>query len=375
MDFEFRLPPKIVFGWGKLDTIGSEAGALGRKAMLITGKGSMAKYGVLERAKNQLRKAGVATLDFSGVEEDPCLETVDRLTAEIQRNKCDLVIGIGGGSCLDAAKASSGMATQTQGEKVRDYLDFSAKKLDRPGIFFIAVPATAGTGTEVTKNSVLKDVDRNIKISLRSQYLIPTLAIVDPELTLTVPPAVTAPTGMDALTHAVEAYVSLGSEPVSDVLAEKAIHLIGEYLPQVYKNGKDKTGRIQMMLASLLAGMAFANAGLGASHALSHPVGARFKVPHGVANALLLPAVLEFNRKACPEKMKNIARLLNNRNAAQAVRKLNRVLNLPEGLSDYGIKETDIPGMTDDTKLSGAVKSNPRQANPDDLAWILKKSL
>ncbi len=369
--YEFRLPEKIIFGAGSLKMIGEEAKILGRKALLVVGKRAIKKAGILKRATEFLEKSGVEVCLYEGVETDPSLETVDRGTVLAGEKGCRLVIGLGGGSVLDVAKAIAGMVNQEG--SIEEYHE--GKEICRPGLPFIAIPTTSGTGTEVTRNAVLINKKKGIKKSIRSPYLLPRLALVDAELTLSLPPAITAASGLDALTHAIESYVSLAAQPQTDALAIYAVKLIGVNLIRAFHEGDNLKVRENMAMGSLLGGMSFANARLGAVHALVHPLGAKFGISHGIACGLLLPYVMEFNLRVRAEKYGEIAEALGERRdagrAIDVVRNLLKEMKMPQRLRDVGVGKDAIPGLVEDTKDSGSLKANPRPADEDDLRNIL----
>lgn len=379
--FEFSLPTKIIFGWGSLEKLGKEASNLGSKAILITGRKSLKEAGILDNVIKDLDEHEVRLILFSDVEVDPSIETIDKAVSVAKKEGCNLVIGIGGGSVLDTAKSVSGLINEN-GE-VKEYL--AGKEIQNDTAPFIAVPTTAGTGSEVTKNAVITDKERRIKISFRSFKLIPKIALVDPSLTVTMPKKLTSASGMDALSHAIEAYLSKNSNEITDSLAATSIRLIGENLLGAFNEGSNKEYRENMMFASVLAGMAFANAGLGLVHALSHPLGPRFNIPHGVACALMLPYVMEFNILGRLGKISEIASLLGenveNRMdtshiiAIEKVRSLVQQVGLPTKLTQIGFTKKNIESIVEDTKFSGSLRFNPRTVTPQDIENILKKAL
>lgn len=376
--YEFVIPPKLIFGNGTIEEAPKEVSLLGRKCLLVTGKEAMRKTNVTNRLLNGLNKEGIETILFDGVEEDPSYETVMEGLKLAKEKGCVILIGLGGGSALDCAKAIAGVFN----EQFSSLEEFEAgRPITKAGLPFIAIPTTSGSGSEVTKNSVLTNKKRKIKKSLRSPYFVASVAIIDPSLTLTLTPKLTAACGMDALTHAVEAYVSTGASPYTDALALKAIELIGKNLKRAYNYSDDLTARSNMSWASLLAGMAFSNAGLGAVHALAHPVGIRHNISHGLANAVLLPYVMEFNLSCCQEKFTKIALALAEdtkpepEKAIAAVNELRRDLNIPDKLSELGIEESDLKIMVEDTKESASIKTNPYPTTDEDLWEILKNAL
>ena len=378
---DFFIPSGVIYGPGSLARIGDEAEGLGRKALVVAGGGSLRRSGALGRIVEALRGRGLETVLFEGVEADPSVETVDRGTAEAVGAGCDMVVAAGGGSVIDAGKAIAGIAAN--GGSARDYLE--GKEIARIPFPCIAIPTTAGTGSEVTKNSVITDRQRGCKRSIRHRRLIPSVAIVDPELTFSLPPAVTAATGMDALAQLIEPYVSKRSTPLTDALALYGIELAGRSLARAVRDGSDPGARADMSLASLLGGMALANAGLGAAHALSHPLGARFRIPHGCGCAILLPRVMEFNLPAAAERYSRVAAALGSdvrgltildaaRRAIERVRSLCAEIGIPPGLSRFGVREADLSSIAREARGS-SLDGNPAAAGEAELIGILWKSL
>ena len=381
--FELRFPTKIVFGQNAVDQVGEEARGYGDRAFLVTGRSAMRKAGITDKIVDLLKAAGIKEIHlYEQVEHDPSTETVDLGAKLARESRADAVIGIGGGSALDAAKAIACMV-KNEGTAV-EYQ--SGREIEQPGIPFIALPTTAGTGAEVTPNAVLTNKKKEIKQSVRSPHMIAKVAIVDPLLTITMPPSVTAATGMDALTQAIEAYVTLASNPVSDTLALRAVRLISHNLVSAFTDGNDVEAREGMALGSMMTAMAFANAKLGAVHGLAHPIGALFDVPHGVACALLLPYVMEYNLSAKVARYAQIAKAMGQntsearskkdaaRMAADAIRTMLSQLQLPQHLRDVGIFQYDIitiAGAAGGSSLS----NNPRPTTPASLQEILSVAL
>ena len=378
---EFFIPPGVIYGPGALARLGEEAGRLGRKALLVAGRGSLRRGGALERIERLLGAAGVETVLFEGVEGDPSAETVDRGVAAALDGACDLVVAAGGGSAIDAGKAIAGIATN--GGSTYDYLE--GKEIRLPPLPFVAVPTTAGTGAEVTKNAVITDRRRGRKQSIRHRFLVPSAAVVDPELPFSLPPAPTAATGMDALAQLVEPYVSRRSTPLTDTLALRGIQLTGSCLARAVRDGGDAEARAGMSFAALLSGMALANAGLGAAHALSHPLGVRFNVPHGCACAILLPRVMAFNLPAAAQRYADVAAALGEevrglavedaaRRAVERVRRLAAEIGIPPGLSAFGVREKDFAAIAREARGS-SLEGNPVAADEGALVRILRAAL
>jgi alcohol dehydrogenase class IV len=371
---EFRLPEVMYFGWGAVEQLGAEAARLGKRALLVTGRGSMKRLGIEDRVMKLLTDAGLEVASFSGVESDPRSATIDRGARVAREERCDLVVGLGGGSPMDTARAVAAMAV-LEGS-ILDYVH--GKAIDRPGLPLINIATTSGTASEITSVSVVLDEERQLKMGLKSPFWFARVAITDPELTLGMPPALTAATGLDALTHAVESYLSTGATPPSEALSLHAVGLIGEHLRAACRDGSDRAARQGMAMASMLAGMAFANSGLGLVHGLVHPLGARYPVPHGAGCGRLLPYVLRFNLPAAKQKLAEVARALTGNaaatpdDAAMAVEALLRDVGVPCGLADIGIRGEDMDGLAKDGLVAGAVRTNPRQPTEAEALAILE---
>jgi alcohol dehydrogenase class IV len=371
---EFRLPEVMYFGWGAVEQLGAEAARLGKRALLVTGRGSMKRLGIEDRVVKLLTDAGLEVASFSGVESDPRSATIDRGARAAREERCDLVVGLGGGSPMDTARAVAAMAVLDG--SILDYLH--GKAIGRPGLPLINIATTSGTASEITPVSVVLDEERRLKMGLKSPFWFARVAITDPELTLGMPPDLTAATGLDALTHAVESYLSTGATPPSEGLALRAVRLVGENLRAACRDGSDRAARQGMAMASMLAGMAFANSGLGLVHGLVHSIGARYGVPHGAACGRLLPYVLRFNLLAAKGKLAEVAQALTGNaaatpdDAAAAVEALLRDVGVPCGLADIGIRGEDMDGLAKDGLVAGAVRTNPRQPTEADALAILE---
>lgn len=369
--FTLMYPPKIIFGRGVAGKLGKEASLLGEKALLVTGQKAMRQTGVLDKITDKLSSEKVIPILFDQVEHDPSLDTVKKGIEKAKKEKVSLVIGLGGGSAIDVAKAIACLAPK-EGE-VEEY--HAGKPINEPGLPFIAVPTTAGTGAEITNNSVLTNKEKRIKKSIRSPFMIAKVALIDPELTLSCPPSLTAHTGMDALTQAIESFITKVSNPVTDTLALQAIEILFFNLPLAVTKGENIEIREKVALGSMLSAMAFSNSGLGAVHGLAHPLGAHYGIPHGLACANLLPWVLEINLGVCQEKMKKIAQKIGLKNAEDvpdAIKKLLSELNIPPRLKKWKIKEEDIPILVKESRGSSMSK-NPKDLSDNELADILRK--
>ncbi len=380
---EFYAPGKIIFGPGSLSQIGIEAKRLGDKALVVLGKGSMRKSGTLDRLTNLLKEDKVEYIIYENIPSDPSVELVDKGVSLARKEKCNVVIALGGGSVLDAGKAISAMVTNEG--SVADYqeIEGKGKKFQHKTIPFIAIPTTSGTGSEATKNSVITNTELGLKKSIRDPWLIPEVALVDPELTLSLPPHITAICGGDALTQCIEPYLGKKSQEITDALALHAIELIGRSLVRAVKEGNNLEARKDMAMAALLSGLCLSNSGLGAAHALSHPLGVHYKIPHGLSCAVLLPYVMEFNLPVVTKKLTKIAQaleedasLLSETEAAQrVVEKIKEMFSqagIKENLSEWGIKEEDFLQLAKESK-GGSLNNNPRETSEADLIELLYK--
>ncbi|OGB94744.1 MAG: hypothetical protein A2Z31_09270 [candidate division NC10 bacterium RBG_16_65_8] len=383
---EFQCPAKIITGDGSADALGGQALALGAtRVVVVTDKILREKTDCVANAAASLKAAGIVVEVFDDVEPDPMVGTARRSAEFARRFTPNGVVGLGGGSPLDIAKATAAVLAN---EAPLDQM-WGVGNIPKPALPMILLPTTAGTGSEVTPNCVLTDVKpdgSHTKKGIVSPHILARTAIVDPLLTVTAPPSVTAASGMDALTHAIETYVSKSAQPITLPLALEAIRLIGKYLRRAVANGSDLEARRNMASASMLAGLAFANGFLGGVHAIAMAMGGQFNVAHGVANALMLPYVMEFNEMAATEKFTRIAEALgeslegiSEREAAHratlAVHQLVLDVGLPHGLADVKISEDRIPGLAEESfGNQRLLKNNPRSATVQDLTRILESA-
>jgi len=371
---EFRLPGVIHFGCGAVEKLGDEAARLGRRALLVTGRSSMKRTGIADRVRKLLSDSRVDALLFDQVEGDPSGTTIDRGAQLAREEGCDLVIGLGGGSPMDAARAIAAMAI-LEGSII-DYV--RGKPIELSSLPLINIATTAGTASEITPVSVVLDEERQLKVGIKSASWFARVAITDPDLTMTMPPELTAATGLDALTHAVESYLSTGATPPSESLALRSIALIGSNLRTAVADGNNRPARKAMAMASMVAGMAFANSSLGLVHGLVHPIGARFSVPHGIACGRLLASVLRFNTTAVPDKIALVGAALTGKSvekpeeAISAVEVLVREVGVPLGIGDLHITDAQMPVLAKDGLVSGSVKTNPRPVSEDDARAVLE---
>ena len=373
---EFRLPGVTLFGWGAVERVGQEAARLGKRAMLVTGRSAMKRTGTADRVTKLLVDAGMSVVAYDQIKSDPGSRTIDRAAQVARSESCDVILGLGGGSSMDAARAIAAMAVSK--DSILDHV--RGKPIERPGLPLINVATTSGTASEITAVAVVTDEERELKMGVKSPHWFARVAITDPELTVTMPPEVTAATGLDALTHAVESYLSTGATAPSEGLALRAIELVGAHLREAFKDGGNRAAREGMSLASMTAGMAFANSGLGLVHGLVHPIGARLGVSHGAACGRMLPHVLRYNQPAASEKLARVGQALTCRanatadDAIEAVEALLRDLNVPSGLGDVTMSEEQMAGLARDGLLAGAVRTNPRPVTEQDALEVLQRA-
>ena len=385
MKFEFASPVKIIFGAGALREAGAIAKAFGRRALVVTGRDAKRAESLLKI----LHAAGVSAAAFSVVGE-PELSTVEHGTAVAKKENCELVIGFGGGSALDAAKAIAAMLAN--GGELLDYVEIIGRgqALTRPSVPFIAIPTTAGTGTEVTRNAVLASPDHKVKVSLRSPLMLAKVALVDPELTYDLPSALTASTGLDALTQLIEPFVCLRANPMTDGLCVEGLRRAARSLRVAFDQGQNKPAREDMAVASLFGGLALANAGLGAVHGFAGPMGGMFPAaPHGAICAALLPHMMSANIRALRQRAPDngalrrydeVARLLAGDVPATAddgvkwIRQLVADLKIPR-LGTYGIKSEHVAELVKKAMQASSMKANPVALTPEELAETLRPAL
>jgi alcohol dehydrogenase len=376
--FSFTGAKKIVFGSGSLLTLASHVKEHHARNPLVVIDKNLAKTDLLEKVANVLIPSGIKFTVYEKVEAEPPIELADEGAKAAMKNKCDIVIGIGGGSAMDVAKAIAVIATNKGA--AADYLGLN--KVPKPGLPKIMIPTTAGTGSEVTFTAVFLRKNLKKKEGMNSPYLYPELALLDPELTLSLPPVPTAHTGLDALCHAIESYTSINSSPVSEMFSLEAIALIAENLRTCVHDGKNIVAREKMLLGSLYAGIGLANAGVTAVHSLSYPLGGKYGVGHGLANTMLLPAVMAFNMPSALEKFTDIAEAMGEnveglpeREAAylalEAVEALIEDCGIHDTISTFGVKEKDFPALADvAVTVARPLENNPRKLTKDDMIAI-----
>jgi alcohol dehydrogenase class IV len=383
-NFEFATAARIIFGAGAISQAGPLAKECGRHALVTTGRDTTRA----KRLLDDLRELEIRAVPFA-VDGEPDLEVVRRGVALARRERCDLVIGFGGGSALDAAKAIAAMLTN-DGD-VLDYLEVigGGKPLARSPAPLLAIPTTAGTGAEVTRNAVLASPEHRLKVSLRSPLMLPKAALVDPELTWNLPPALTASTGLDALTQLIEPYVSARANPMTDGLCVEGIRRAARSLQAAFENGRNAAAREDMALASLFGGLALANAGLGAVHGLAGVIGGMFNAPHGAICAALLPRVMAANLAALRSRdsanpalsrYEEVARLVTGRSSALAkdgvewVDRLVSDLQIPK-LGAYGLTARHAADLVEKSKNASSMKANPIVLTREELAAVVEEAI
>ncbi|HEV2425599.1 MAG TPA: iron-containing alcohol dehydrogenase [Terriglobia bacterium] len=384
MGFEFATAGRIIFGAGTACGVAPAAREMGSRALVVTRRSADAAAWLVK----QLDSVDVPSLSFA-VSGEPTIDLIRAGLEQARRASCDVVVGVGGGSVLDAGKAIAALLTNPGGPL--DYLEIvgHGRPLGRRAAPFIAVPTTAGTGSEVTRNAVLGSPEHRVKVSMRSALMLPRLAVVDPELTLGLPPAITSSTGLDALTQLIEPYVSVRANALVDGFCLEGLRRVRRSLRNAFHHGNDIDARTDMAMASLVSGLSLANAGLGIVHGFAAPIGGMFEAPHGAVCAALLPQAMAVNiralRRRAPEsesldRYQTVARVLTDKSDAspedgvQWVRELCRELNITP-LGSYGIEEADVPMLVEAASRASSTKGNPIVLNGDELREILSGSL
>jgi len=382
-NFSYAVRTKVFFGSGVVaGQLPGKAGEIGAEKILLVTDPGVLKAGMAGKVKDLLEEKGFNVQVFGAVEPDPGLKTVHRAADFMLDCGSDCVVAMGGGSAIDVAKGMRML--RDNGGRIGDYAGVNKVKV-KPSVPLLAIPTTAGTGSEVTVFAVFSDWEQNIKVTVTSEYLAPDAAFVDPQVMVTAPARITAASGIDALSHAVESYVSNIASPVSDVLALRAVALISDYLRQAVADGGNLTARTNVALGSLLAGMAFNNAFLGLTHSVGAALSGHVHVSHGVAVGLLLPYIMEYNTTAQPGKFRDLARAMGEEiksmppdraalAASQAVRKLVRDVGLPVRLKDIGTPEKALDEIAATALKHGMIKFNPRVPAREDILELIKKA-
>ena len=380
-EFSFSVPQEIIVGKGSLARLPEAAEKLGGKHGFIISGPHLNKMGIVASCSESLENAGIKVDAYTETEGNPSVETVEKAAAAFCKSGADFIIALGGGSPMDVAKAVGVVARY--GGSITEYE--GGGRVPGDIIPLIAIPTTAGTGSEVTAFSVITDHSRNYKLTVFSYKLIPAYAILDPELLTTAPVSVAAACGIDAMVHALEAYISKDASPFSDAMAEKALELIGKNIRRYVADRTDIEAEEAMITGSLFAGIAFSWARLGDVHAMSHPVSAYFDVPHGVANAILLPTIVEYNALADRGKYLKLFNYISLTPASEAefepfmlvdlLTELNEQLGIPGSLGEVGVTADKFDAMADDAMKSGNIAVNPRSTTKKDVLSLYEKAL
>lgn len=380
-EFSFSVPQEIIVGKGSLARLPEAAEKLGGKHGFIISGPHLNKMGIVASCSESLENAGIKVDAYTETEGNPSVETVEKAAAAFRKSGADFIIALGGGSPMDVAKAVGVVARY--GGSITEYE--GGGRVPGDIIPLIAIPTTAGTGSEVTAFSVITDHSRNYKLTVFSYKLIPAYAILDPELLTTAPVSVAAACGIDAMVHALEAYISKDASPFSDAMAEKALELIGKNIRRYVADRTDIEAAEAMITGSLFAGIAFSWARLGDVHAMSHPVSAYFDVPHGVANAILLPTIVEYNALADRGKYLKLFNYISLTPASEAefepfmlvdlLTELNEQLGIPGSLGEVGVTADKFDAMADDAMKSGNIAVNPRSTTKKDVLSLYEKAL
>lgn len=381
--FEYQMRTRLLFKAGLARELAGEISQLGVQRALIVADAGVAQAGLLDRVRDGLGDTVTVAGIFTDVPSDSSVATVDRGVAAARAAEADVLIAVGGGSAIDTAKAMRILLTE--GGALYDYQ--GANLLNRQLFPMVAVPTTAGTGSEVTPVAVIRDEQSEQKLFFVSPFIGPDLAVLDPEMTRTLPPRLTAATGMDALSHAIETFVGIGANPITDSLALQAIDMISNHLRAATHSGEDLEARGHMLIAATLAGIAFSTTGIGVNtgiiHAVSHTVGATYHVHHGTANSIMLPHGMHFNAAVAPNRLARIARAMGVNAGGRteddviadgiaAVTKLAADCGLPTRLRDVGVPEDALPALAEGTLMDGAILSNPRPVEFDDALEVIR---
>lgn len=389
LDYEFLAPPRIVFGWGKRRELGTLAQTLGRRAFAVLGSRTLHRHGVWAELAKNLQAAGVEPILTHILSHEPEVADVDHLAATLRKNHAkagDFLLGIGGGAAIDLAKAAAALVTNTHGESVRDFLEGVGKGLQvtEPPLPMLAMPTTGGTGTEATKNAVISVNDPPVKKSIRSPLMVPRVVLIDAELAVSVPPATTAWTGMDAITQLIESYISRFAKPIPQALAIQGLQLALPMVREAVADGTSRRAREAMAHAALLSGMALANSGLGFAHGVAAALGVYAQVPHGQACAMMLPVALRVNRDVARTPLAELARAAalcassDDREAADAlIAAIDRLcidLNVPAKLSQVGVRREQLGDLVAGSR-GNSMNGNPRPLDDAELRAVLEGCL
>ncbi len=387
-DYEFLAPAKIVFGWGRRREVGELAQTLGRRAFIIWGSRTLRSTDRANEIITSLRRAGIEPVELATISHEPLVADVDAATwalRQLGNGRESLIVAIGGGSAIDLAKAVAALATHRESDTVQDYLEGVGRglRITHSPLPLLAMPTTAGTGSEATKNAVISSHEPPFKKSLRSDLMLPKVALIDPELTVTCSKTVTAHSGMDAITQCIESFISRRAKPIAAALAIKGLQLAYPVLVQAVENGESRPAREAMSQAALLSGMALANSGLGLAHGVAAALGVHCHVPHGLACAVMLPAALRANRNECAGQLADLESALapgaadSTRRADAFVERMVQLcdlLKIPRRLGELGVDRAIIPSLAA-SSYGNSMDGNPRRISSEELTELLEDML
>jgi alcohol dehydrogenase class IV len=390
LSYDFVAPPKIVFGWGRRHELGTLARTLGRRALILSGLPAAVAADVLGEIRELLSAHDIEPTLVETILHEPEVQDVDRVARELRgtsANRGCFVLAIGGGAAIDLAKAAAVIATNRQSHTVADYLENvgrGLKIIDAP-LPVLAMPTTAGTGAEATRNAVISSYDPPFKKSLRDDRILPRISLIDPELTVSVPPDVTAASGMDAITQLIESYISRKAQPIPQALAVQGLRLAVPAIAEAVENGRSRPAREAMAHAALLSGMALANSGLGLAHGIAPALGIHCRVPHGMACAVMLPSALRINREVRQAELAKLARHAFGIERAvpdgeavdlliEKIEALCRRIGVPPRLADVGVRHDQIPAIVKSSR-GQSMSGNPREVSDAELTHLLEKML
>jgi len=384
--YAFRTAKKIIAGRGVTQQLSAELDKMGIRSVLVVTQESMIERNFAKEILNQLHASGIRVEVVTGVMQEPTVQHIEELSRTINAMECDALVGLGGGSVLDATKLLA--VKKTNQLSVMDML--GTDLVPSPGIPTILIPTTAGTGAEVTPNAIVTVPKVQLKIGVVSQFLLPDLAVVDPLMTLSVPRAITASTGMDAFTHSLESYISNKANPISDMFALDSIRKISRSIVEAYHDGESVDAREDMILGSMYGGMALTSSGTAAVHALAYPLGGMFNIPHGVANAMLLPHVTRFNFDAMAHRLAEIGVAMGLAESSDIggresevaelvvarIVELTKELNIPQNLREFGVTPSDVPTLAKAAmQVTRLLNNNPKEVSHQDAEFIYRELL
>ncbi len=390
LSYDFVSPPKLVFGWGRRREVGTLGRTLGRRAMILSGLPPAVAADVLGEVRELLSASDIDSSLVETILHEPEVQDVDRVALEIQRygdSRGCFLLAIGGGAAIDLAKAAAAIATNRQSPTVADYLENVGRglKIVESPLPVLAMPTTAGTGAEATRNAVISSYDPPFKKSLRDDRILPRIALIDPELTVTVPANVTAASGMDAITQLIESYISRKAQPIPQALCVQGLRLALPAIVEAVENGRSRTARERMSHAALLSGIALANSGLGLAHGVAPALGIHCRAPHGMACAVMLPAALRINRDVRQAELATLARqvidvrtTIDDKAAVdrfiEHIESLCQRVGVPKRLADLGVRHDQIPALVKSSR-GASMSGNPRDVTDAELTQLLEKML